>query len=123
MGNIFKLLFFLRKPKQYESGPQPIYLRVTIDGQRVEMTVQRECEPLLWDDKASRTTSTKESGKLLNSHLEGLIAKDYSNQTDLIQNQIPVTAKAIVNRLSGKPDKSRMLVSIFKGNCKLLRNR
>ena len=52
MGNIFKLLFFLRKPKQYESGPQPIYLRVTIDGQRVEMTVQRECEPSLWDDKA-----------------------------------------------------------------------
>ena len=52
MGNIFKLLFFLRKPKQYELGPQPIYLRVTIDGQRVEMTVQRECEPLLWDDKA-----------------------------------------------------------------------
>ena len=55
MGNIFKLLFFLRKPKQYELGPQPIYLRVTIDGQRVEMTVQRECEPSLWDDKAGRT--------------------------------------------------------------------
>lgn len=118
MSNTFKLLFFLRKPKQYESGPQPIYLRITIDGQRAEMTVQRECDPLLWNDKAGRTTSTKESGKLLNSHLEGLIAKAYANQTDLIQNQIPITAQAIVNRLAGKPDKSRMLVSIFENHNK-----
>lgn len=47
MGNTFKLLFFLRKPKKYESGPQPIYMRITEDGQRAEMTVQRECDPTL----------------------------------------------------------------------------
>ena len=118
MSNTFKLLFFLRKPKKYESGPQPIYMRITVDGQRAEMTVQRECDPTVWDDNAGRTTSTKETGRLLNSHLEGLMARAYLNQTDLIQNQRPVTAQAIVNRLSGKPDKSRMLVSIFENHNK-----
>ena len=118
MGNTFKLRFFLRKPRLYESGPQPIYMRVTLDGQRAEMSVQRECDPLLWDEKACRTTSTKENGRLLNAHLEGLITKAYNNQTDLIQNQMSVTAQAIVNRVAGKPDNARMLVAIFENHNK-----
>ncbi|MFS8083711.1 MAG: Arm DNA-binding domain-containing protein, partial [Ginsengibacter sp.] len=34
MANSFSLLFHLRKPKGYKSGPLPIYLRITVDGKR-----------------------------------------------------------------------------------------
>ncbi len=114
MNRTFKLLFFLRKPKLYEQGPQPIYLRITVNGQRSEISVQRECEPDLWNEVAGRMTGTRENARQLNAYLDGLVTKVYTQQNDLIQNEIPVTADAIKNRLSGKPDKSRMLVPIFE---------
>jgi hypothetical protein len=32
MITIYTLLFYLKKPKNYESGPMPIYMRITVDG-------------------------------------------------------------------------------------------
>jgi hypothetical protein len=37
MRTTLSLLFFLRKPKNYQSGDMPIYLRITVDGQRTEL--------------------------------------------------------------------------------------
>jgi hypothetical protein len=78
------------------------------------MAVQRECDPALWNEGAGRTSSTKEVGRLLNTFLDGLVSRAYAHQNELIQNQLPVTVEAIKNRLAGKADKLRMLVSIFE---------
>jgi len=45
MNTTFSLLFYLKKPKNYQSGPMPVYLRITVNGQRSETTAWRECEP------------------------------------------------------------------------------
>ena len=34
----FSLVFFLRKTRKYVRGKQPVYLRLTIDGARVELS-------------------------------------------------------------------------------------
>ena len=39
MRTTLNLLFSLRKPKNYQSGDMPIYLRITVDGQRAEVAV------------------------------------------------------------------------------------
>ena len=114
MSNSFKLLFQLRKPKQYKEGPQPIYLRITLNGKRAEFSVQRECEPALWNGQSGRMIGKKEDVKILNAYLDGIVTKVYSFQNDLIQNDLPVTADAIKNKLSGKGEKARMLVAIFE---------
>ena len=114
MSNSFKLLFQLRKPKQYNQGPQPIYLRITVNGQRAELSVQRECEPALWNAEAGRMIGTKEHVRMLNAHLDGIVAKVYTYQNELLQNNLAVSAEAIKNKLSGKEEQGRMLVAIFK---------
>ncbi len=114
MSNSFKLLFHLLKPKQYKEGPQPIYLRITVNGLRAEYSVQRECDPDLWIQKAGRMVGTKESVKILNAYLDGLVTKVYAFQNELVQNGITVSAEVLKNKLSGKTDKSRSLISIFK---------
>ncbi|HEY9000854.1 MAG TPA: Arm DNA-binding domain-containing protein [Mucilaginibacter sp.] len=43
--NYTLFVFFLRKPKNYQSGNMPIYLRITIDGQRTELAVSRKFDP------------------------------------------------------------------------------
>jgi hypothetical protein len=47
----FNLTFYLKKPKGYESGILPIYLRISVDGKRSEATIGRGIEPEKWDEK------------------------------------------------------------------------
>jgi hypothetical protein len=47
MKTTFSLLFYLKKPKNYEKGIVPIYLRITVNGKRAETTSGRECDPSL----------------------------------------------------------------------------
>jgi hypothetical protein len=35
----FSLLFYLKK-QQHAKGPQPIYLRITVDGKRIEISIK-----------------------------------------------------------------------------------
>lgn len=60
MKTNFSLLFYLKKPKNYQNGNVPIYLRITINGKRAETSTGRECEPTLWNSAAGRFKGTKE---------------------------------------------------------------
>jgi hypothetical protein len=39
----YNLLFYLKKPKKYESGPMPIYMRITVNGVSKETPFSRKC--------------------------------------------------------------------------------
>jgi len=49
LSKTFNLLFYLKKPKNYVGGKMPIYIRVTTDGGRFEMAVEKKCEPDKWN--------------------------------------------------------------------------
>jgi hypothetical protein len=63
MKTTFSLLFYLKKPKNYQNGLMPVYLRITVNGQRSETTAGRECEPAQWNSAAGRLKGTKEEVK------------------------------------------------------------
>jgi hypothetical protein len=44
LGKNLSLLFYLKKPKKHVSGPMPIYLRITVDKEVVELSISRKCE-------------------------------------------------------------------------------
>lgn len=48
------VLFFLRKKKMDKKGFVPIYLRITVNGERVELSINRKIEPKKWDSKLQR---------------------------------------------------------------------
>lgn len=49
LTNSFSVLFYLKKRSNYVSGPLPIYLRISLDGGRFELTAKRVCEPEKWN--------------------------------------------------------------------------
>jgi len=75
MKTTFSLLFYLKKPKNYHNGPMPVYLRITVNGQRSETTAGRECEPAQWNSTAGRLKGTKEEVKSFNAYLDDLQTK------------------------------------------------
>nr|MDQ3396007.1 Arm DNA-binding domain-containing protein [Bacteroidota bacterium] len=59
MNKSFKSFFFSKKGNGYKEGPMPVYLRLSVNGKRAEMTVQRKCEPLKWNQSTGRAKGTK----------------------------------------------------------------
>jgi hypothetical protein len=54
LGKNVSILFYLKKPKNYASGPLPIYLRVTVDKEVAELSISQKCEPKQWDKKSKK---------------------------------------------------------------------
>lgn len=110
----FSLLFYLKRRSNYVSGKLPIYIRITINGQRVELTAQRECEPEKWNIAAGRKIGTKEEVRILNAFLDTLQAKIYEIHRKLVEADEEISAEIIRNHLSGKSAKSRMVIALFQ---------
>lgn len=108
------ILFYLKKPKNYLSGPVPVYLRITVDGKRAEVSTSRACEPSRWIGAAGRASGTREAAKSLNSYLDMLKVKVYDAHRQLLAADEPVTAESLKGKLTGKGERDIMLLDVFK---------
>ena len=77
MKTNFSMLFYLRKQKNYTLVLAPVYLRITVNRQRAELTSNRKCEPEKWNSHSGRAIGTKENIKSLNAFLDNLQAEAY----------------------------------------------
>ncbi|HAO08915.1 MAG TPA: recombinase [Chryseobacterium sp.] len=114
MQHNFSFLFYLKKPKSYLSGAIPIYLRITVNGKRAEITTGRECLPEKWNANAGKAIGTKEETKALNIYLDTLQNKLYKIHRELIEETALISAEVIKNKFTGKSERTRSLVEIFK---------
>jgi site-specific recombinase XerD len=110
----FGLLFFMRKPKNYENGPVAIYLKITVDGAAKELSTKRKCEPSLWSPKAGRAIGNKASVKELNSFLDVMEQSVYRAKRKLIDNDRELTVEALKDLLTGADDKKIMILDVFR---------
>ncbi|WP_431295310.1 Arm DNA-binding domain-containing protein [Pedobacter sp. P26] len=91
MKTNFSLLFYLKKQKNYVSGNVPIYMRITVEGNRAEMATNRDCDPKRWNAKGSRAIGSKEEIKALNTHLDHLQNAIYYAHQRVFDMGLPIT--------------------------------
>ncbi|MCF2496783.1 site-specific integrase [Dyadobacter chenhuakuii] len=114
LSKTFYLLFYLKRPKNYNSGKMPVYLRVTANGKRFELAIKRECDPDRWNLETGRMIGSKEEAKRLNSFLDSLQSKVHEAQQVLLNSGKAITADSIRNVLLGIEDRPKMIMEIFK---------
>lgn len=114
MRSTLSLLFSLRKPKNYQSGEMPIYLRITVDGQRTEMAISRKCDPERWDAVTGRAIGSKAESRALNAYLDDIQFKIHELQRRMADADELITAETVKNRFVGKAEKARTLLAIFE---------
>jgi site-specific recombinase XerD len=114
MKSNFHLLFYLRKQKNYKSGPMAIYMRITVNGKRADMSAGRECEATKWNSRAGRAIGTKEEIKSLNNYLDSLQTKVRNAHQVLIDSNQPITTGSLQNQFLGKTEKSHYLMQLFR---------
>lgn len=114
------ILFFLKKGQVDKKGLIPIYLRITVNGERAEISTNRKIELSKWDSVVQQAKGRSESARILNDHLDSQqnhIRKDYNS---LIEKGEIISADKLKDMLTGKYLKYYYLVDIFEKNNKLV---
>lgn len=109
----FGLLFYLKKPRNYQKGNMSIYMRITVDGVAKEIATGREWDPARWNVHAQRASGTKEESKMVNVFLDTLQTKVYEAKRQLLEENKVITAELLKNILKGKTDRAKMLMEVF----------
>ncbi|MBF8964303.1 site-specific integrase [Pontibacter sp. FD36] len=114
MSKRVKILFYLKKPKNYISGSAPIYIRITVDGKRAEISTGRECEPQKWKSSSGRATGTREAATSLNAYLDTLQAQVYEAHRILLESRESITAESVKRKFIGEEDDIRTLIAEYE---------
>ena len=116
MNKTFGLLFYVKRSKMIGNGTAPVYLRVTVDGERIEISSKRYVNPDKWNANAQKLNGTGEEVRSLNNYLKTLEHQVYEIHRQLIEKKLPLTAVNLKNALLKKDEVAtcKMLIPIFK---------
>ncbi|SCY19176.1 Site-specific recombinase XerD [Nonlabens sp. Hel1_33_55] len=114
MNRTFGILFYLKKSKVDSKGFAPIYLRITVDGTRKEVSIKRRIEIKKWSTAANKAIGRTDDVRELNAYLDIITSKLYQHHKELIENDELVTAEKIKNKYLGKTVKDKTILQIFK---------
>jgi site-specific recombinase XerD len=114
MNAKLSILFYAKRAKTTADGLLPIYIRVTVDGERIELSTKRYTSPDKWSVEGNRMKGTSAEAKAVNAYLDALKAKVYEYQQQLIREDEEVNAENMRNKILGIEKRKHMLVAIFK---------
>jgi len=116
MNKTFGLLFYVKKTKMIANGTAPVYLRITIDGERADISSKRYINPDKWNASGQKLGGSGDEVRALNSYLKTLEHQVYEAHRNMIEKKLPLTAAGLKNILLKKdePEKDKMLVPIFE---------
>lgn len=96
----FRVAFFLRS-NVLKNGEQPVFMRITVNGQRAENNIQKSILPNLWNQAKERAIGSGRTAVDLNRFIEEARIKVHQIVTELQQNDEPVNAKVVQQRFYG----------------------
>lgn len=113
----FGLLFYIRRDKTNKRGEAPVFMRLTINGERVDASIKRFIEPHAWNSAKGKANEKSRGGKDLNLYLDAISANILRIQRDLELDKKEVSAQIILNRYLGKEQSDRhTLMEVFRAH-------
>ena len=114
MNTKLSVLFFVKRTKTNINGLLPIFIRITVNGERIEFSTKRFTTSDKWSIEGKRMKGTSAESKATNSYLDALTAKVYDYQQQLIREDESVNVENMRNKILGLDKRKHMLVGIFQ---------
>jgi site-specific recombinase XerD len=116
MQETFSTMFYIRQNKPDKSGRWIIYLRVTIDGRRAELSTQRKIELSLWNSRSGKAKTSNPVGKDLNLYLNQLETKAFKIYERLKEEAGFVTPEHVRDELAGRKIQLKMVCILYESH-------
>jgi len=106
--------FFLKKPKNEKGNLRYVYLRITVDGESVDVATKRKWDSRKWNSGKGAPTGTSQDAVTLAAYLTALTVSIYKARTGLINDGKPITADALKVILTGQEAERHTIIGAFK---------
>ena len=108
------LHFYAKSTKANSNGLLPIYVRLTVDGKRLEFSTKKFVEKSKWSSELAKMKGTTEEARSINSYLDLMKSKVLDAQMELLHRNETLSIENFKNKLLGTEERQRMLVPIFQ---------
>jgi len=108
------LHFYAKSTKANSLGLFPIYVRLTVDGQRFEYSTKKFVDPSKWSSELSKMKGNSEEARSINSLLDFTRNRINEIQFELLKDGLNVTIEEFKNKIQGTKERTRTLIPIFQ---------
>ena len=114
MKNKIVTHFYVKESWKDKNGEAPIYLRITVNGERSEISTNRKVNPELWHKASQRVSGRTEPTRIINTALNNLVSKieKYFSNLDIKDEMISV--HQIIAELKGKSHNQMTLIKSYE---------
>ena len=113
----FSLLFYIRRTKLNKFGEAPIFMRLTVNGNRSDASVKRFIAPRLWNSSKGKATEKGLGCRDLNLYLDAISSNILRILRDMELAGEELSARSILDRYLGKNLPERWtLVEVFRAH-------
>ncbi|WP_313790509.1 site-specific integrase [Flagellimonas ochracea] len=114
MANTFSTLFYLKDKRLDKNGKAGLYLRITVNGQRTVLSLNRKIDPSKWDSRMNKLKGKGAEPEELNRFMTTIRHRVNKIQHQLIEESEPFTVHDVKDRYLGKDKKYKMLLELFE---------
>ena len=108
------LHFYAKSTKANSAGLLPIYVRLTVDGKRLEYSTKKFIENSKWSSELCKMKGTTEEARSINSYLDLVRAKVLNAQMEIMHRNENLNIENFKEKLLGSEQRQRMLIPIFE---------
>ena len=112
-NHTYSILFYIKQVKRSAKKTAGIYVRITVNTRRTEISAKRSIEPERWDSKQGRVKGNKEDAREINSHLDHIKLKLNKVHNKLMELDQQVTAQKIKDLYNGVDEDKKTLMQVF----------
>lgn len=116
MQSLFSFIFYIKRSKANKNGKANIYLRITVNGKRAELSISRKVDVNKWITSAGRVKGTSAEAQQLNKYLDSISSKIYKIHQRLVEEEKEITSMAIRNIYQGKNQNKKTILKIFENH-------
>ncbi|MBF4473295.1 site-specific integrase [Flavobacterium sp. HJJ] len=108
------LHFYAKSTKANTKGLLPIYVRLTVDGKRLEYSTKKFIDPTKWSQDQGRMKGSSEEARSINSLLDFTRNRINEIHFELLKESKNVNVEDFKNKLLGIKERERLLIPIFE---------
>nr|WP_321413725.1 site-specific integrase [uncultured Allomuricauda sp.] len=109
----FTVIFFTRKSRSIPNQLS-VYVRITVDGQRAEISLKRNIPSKEWDSSRNRGRGGSQRIRALNAYLDRVYSNLLDCHKELLEENRVISSNAIKSRYLGEDDNSKTLRELIK---------
>lgn len=110
------LHIYAKTTKANAAGQLPIYIRLTVDGQRFEFSSKKFIEKSKWSSELSKMKGSSEEARTLNNYLDLMKSKVFDIQMELIHKNEELSLENFKSRILGTHQRDRMIIPIYQNH-------